>query len=116
MARSGRARGRQRLAGGLNIDAPTPPTWPEYVASLEEGLTELENGLIGEVREHEPPIALAAEAPDEAVPDELLERVAVLARRLDRAAAIVALHMVDVMNRPKPTSPSSIPMFIDQKF
>lgn len=98
------------------IDVPTPPTWPEYVASLEEGLTELENGLIGVVTEHEPPPALAAEAPDEPVPDELVARIAVLARRLDRAAALVALHMVDVNNRAKPTSPSSIPMFIDQRF
>ncbi len=94
----------------------TPPSWPQYVASLEEGLTELENGLVGEVREHEPPLALAAEAPDEPLPVELVQRVAILARRLDRAAAIVALHMVDVTNRPKPTSPSSIPMFIDERF
>ncbi len=86
------------------------------MASLEEGLTELENGLTGEAREHEPPLALAVEAPDEPVPDALLARVAVLARRLDRAAALVALHMVDVQNRARPTSPSSIPMFIDQRF
>ena len=98
------------------IDAPTPSTWPEYVASLEDGLTELENGLTGVVAEHEPPLALAVEAPDEPVPDELVTRLAVLARRLDRAAALVALHMVDVNNRAKPTSPSSIPMFIDQRF
>lgn len=115
MARGGRARGRRR-PGRLNIDVPTPPTWPEYVASLEEGLAELEDVLSGEAREHEPPLALAALAPDEPAPAELVERVAVLARRLDRAAALVALHMVDVQNRAKPTSPSSIPMFIDQRF
>ena len=95
---------------------PTPPTCPEYVASLEDGLTELEDGLGGEPRAHEPPLALSVEAPDEPVPDQLLERVATLARRLERAAALVALHMVDLTNRATPSSPSSIPMFIDQRF
>jgi hypothetical protein len=100
----------------LIIDVPTPPTWPEYVATIEEGLTELENELTGAVTEHVPPLALAAEAPQDPIPDELLARVAVLARRLERAAAVVALHMVDVNSRARPTSPSSIPMFIDQRF
>lgn len=93
----------------------TPSTWPDYVATMEQGLSTLEDGLDNPIASHEPLSEFAIDVPAEPIPVELRVRLALLARRLEHASARVALEMLDLSSRSaRTTSSLPLPMFIDQ--